>query len=68
MDGSFQTAIAATVLGLAPQIEWGFYCVRIEEALTCRKTWRFPSCRPRKSAFRVKWDQYDHGILIDPAV
>ena len=63
MDGSLQSTIAATVLGLAAQIEREFISARTKEALACRKAKGLPLGRPKGPAPNVKLDGYREEIL-----
>ena len=57
LDGSMQSRIAATVLGLAAEIEREFISMRTTEALAKRKAAGHPLGRPKGSrAPRVKLD------------
>lgn len=56
MDGSIQTTITATILGLAAQIEREFISMRTKEALALRKAKGLPMGRPKGPAKRVKLD------------
>jgi DNA invertase Pin-like site-specific DNA recombinase len=57
LDGSMQSRIAATVLGLAAEIEREFISLRTTEALAKRKAAGYPLGRPKGSrAPRVKLD------------
>ncbi len=63
MDGSLQSAIIATVLGLAAQIEREFISVRTKEALARRKAEGVKLGRPRGEAPRLKLDSQREMIL-----
>ena len=63
MDGSLQSTIAATVLGLAAQIEREFISARTKEALACRKAKGLPLGRPKGPAPSVKLDGHRDEIL-----
>lgn len=63
MDGSLQSAIIATVLGLAAQIEREFISVRTKEALARRKAEGVKLGRPRGEAPRLKLDSQRELIL-----
>ncbi len=63
LDGSLQATIAATILGLAAQIEREFISARTKEALARRKAQGLPLGRPRGPAPRVKLDQHQDDIL-----
>ena len=63
LDGSLQATIAATILGLAAQIEREFISARTKEALARRKAQGLPLGRPRGPAPRVKLDQHKDDIL-----
>ncbi len=64
LDGSLQATIAATVLGLAAQIEREFISARTKEALARRKAQGLPLGRPKGPAPRVKLDQHTDDILM----
>jgi DNA invertase Pin-like site-specific DNA recombinase len=63
LDGSLQATIAATVLGLAAQIEREFIAARTKEALAHRKAQGLPLGRLRGPAPCVKLDQHHEAIL-----
>jgi len=63
MDGSLQTAIIATVLGLAAQIEREFISVRTKEALAKRRADGLKLGRPRGEAQNLKLDPQRDMIL-----
>jgi DNA invertase Pin-like site-specific DNA recombinase len=63
LNGSLQTTITATILGLAAQIEREFIAARTKEALARRKTQGLPLGRPRGPAPRVKLDRYTEQIV-----
>ncbi len=56
MDGSMQSTITATILGLAAQIEREFISIRTKEALAQRKAKGIALGRPKGPAARVKLD------------
>lgn len=56
IDGSLQTTIIATILGLAAQIEREFISVRTREALSRRRAEGVQLGRPRGEAPRLKLD------------
>ncbi len=58
MDGSIQSTITATILGLAAQIEREFISMRTKEALTRRKESGLPMGRPKGKAETVKLDEH----------
>lgn len=63
MDGSIQTTITATILGLAAQIEREFISMRTKEALALRKAKGLPMGRPKGPAKSVKLDKNREQIL-----
>jgi DNA invertase Pin-like site-specific DNA recombinase len=63
MDGSLQSAIIATVLGLAAQIEREFISVRTKEALARRRAEGVKLGRPRGEAPNLKLDSQRDVIL-----
>jgi len=63
MDGSIQSTITATILGLAAQIERELISMRTKEALAYRKSQGLPMGRPRGPAKRVKLDANREQIL-----
>lgn len=64
MDGSIQSTITATVLGLAAQIEREFISTRTKEALKRRKLNGLPLGRPRGPAKKVKLDDHKETIFL----
>jgi DNA invertase Pin-like site-specific DNA recombinase len=63
VDGSLQTTIIATVLGLAAQIEREFISVRTKEALARRRAEGVKLGRPRGEAPRLKLDSQRDEIV-----
>ena len=63
MDGSMQATIAATILGLAAQIEREFISMRTKEALAYRKAQGLPMGRPKGPAKHVKLDEKREQIM-----
>lgn len=62
LDGSLQSTITATVLGLAAEIEREFISLRTREALAKRKEEGVKLGRPRGPAARVKLDDKE-GLI-----
>ena len=62
MDGSMQSTINATVLGLAAQIEREFISVRTKEALAKRKADGINLGRPKGQAQTLKLDAFENEI------
>jgi len=63
MDGSMQSTITATILGLAAQIEREFISTRTKEALSQRKAKGIKLGRPKGQASTLKLDtEKDHII------
>ncbi|MDP2852581.1 MAG: recombinase family protein [Gallionella sp.] len=62
LDGSLQSKITATVLGLAAEIEREFISMRTKEALAKRKADGVTLGRPRGKAVKIKLD--DHAQTI----
>ena len=62
MDGSIQSTITATVLGLAAQIEREFISSRTKEALSKRKSEGFKLGRPSGQSQLLKLDQFHDEI------
>lgn len=56
LDGSLNSTITATVLGLAAQIEREFISTRTKEALAARKAKGLPIGRPKGEARNLKLD------------
>ncbi|WPY01760.1 Putative DNA invertase/recombinase (plasmid) [Candidatus Trichorickettsia mobilis] len=63
IDGSIQSTITATVLGLAAQIEREFISSRTKEALAKRKEDGMKLGRPKGQAQLLKLDNYRDEIL-----
>ena len=63
LDGSMQSRITATVLGLAAEIEREFISIRTKEALAKRKAEGVRLGRPPGKAERVKLDAYAGQIM-----
>jgi len=63
MDGSMQSTITATVLGLAAQIEREFISVRTKEALAKRKSDGVQLGRPKGPAASLKLDEREEEIV-----
>jgi DNA invertase Pin-like site-specific DNA recombinase len=63
MNGSLQSTIIATVLGLAAQIEREFISVRTKEALAKRKAAGVKLGRPKGQAKHLKLDPHRELIL-----
>lgn len=63
LDGSMQSRITATVLGLAAEIEREFISIRTKEALAKRKAEGVRLGRPPGKAERVKLDVYAGQIM-----
>ena len=63
MNGSLQSTIIATVLGLAAQIEREFISVRTKEALAKRKAEGIKLGRPKGQAKNLKLDAHRELIL-----
>ena len=64
MNGSLQSTIIATVLGLAAQIEREFISVRTKEALAKRKAQGIKLGRPKGQAKSLKLDPH-RDLIID---
>lgn len=64
MDGSMQSTITATILGLAAQIEREFISTRTKEALSQRKAQGIQLGRPKGQAATLKLDA-DRDQIID---
>ena len=62
MDGSMQSTINATVLGLAAQIEREFISARTKEALAKRKADGVKLGRPKGKAQTLKLDAFEDEI------
>ena len=62
MDGSMQSTINATVLGLAAQIEREFISARTKEALAKRKADGINLGRPKGQAQTLKIDAFENEI------
>lgn len=58
IDGSMQSTITATILGLAAQIERDFISTRTKEALAKRKADGFKLGRPKGQSQLLKLDSY----------
>jgi len=63
MDGSMQSTITATILGLAAQIEREFISVRTKEALAKRKSDGVQLGRPKGPAASLKLDEREEEII-----
>lgn len=63
MDGSMQSTITATVLGLTAQIEREFISVRTKEALAKRKSDGVQLGRPKGPAASLKLDEREEEIV-----
>jgi DNA invertase Pin-like site-specific DNA recombinase len=63
IDGSIQSTITATVLGLAAQIEREFISSRTKEALAKRREDGMKLGRPKGQAQLLKLDNYRDEIL-----
>jgi len=63
MDGSIQSTITATILGLAAEIEREFISVRTREALAQRKTDGAQLGRPKGPAVSLKLDARREQII-----
>lgn len=63
IDGSIQSTITATILGLAAQIEREFISNRTKEALAKRKEDGMKLGRPKGQAQLLKFDNYRDEIL-----
>ena len=63
MDGSMQSTITATVLGLAAQIEREFISFRTKEALAKRKSDGVQLGRPKGPAVSLKLDEREEEIV-----
>ena len=62
MDGSMQSTITATVLGLAAQIEREFISSRTKDALAKRKAEGFKLGRPKRQSQLLKLDSFAEEI------
>lgn len=62
LDGSLQSKITATVLGLAAEIEREFISMRTKEALAKRKADGVKLGRPRGQAVKIKLDEHAPAI------
>ena len=62
LDGSLQSKITATVLGLAAEIEREFISMRTKEALAKRKADGVTLGRPRGQAVKIKLDDHAQAI------
>jgi len=62
IDGTIQSTITATILGLAAQIEREFISSRTKEALAKRKADGFKLGRPKGQAQTLKLDQFTNEI------
>lgn len=62
LDGSMQSTITATILGLAAQIEREFISARTKEALAKRKNDGFKLGRPKGQADFLKLDSFRDDI------
>ena len=62
LDGSMQSRIIATVLGLAAEIEREFISIRTREALAKRKADGVTLGRPKGPAERLRLDEYADAI------
>lgn len=63
IDGSMQSTIVATILGLAAQIEREFISVRTKEALSHLKSQGIKLGRPKGPSTYLKLDAYEEDIL-----
>lgn len=63
MDGSMQSTITATILGLAAQIEREFISSRTKEALAKRKADGIKLGRPKGQANQLKLDSHREEIV-----
>jgi DNA invertase Pin-like site-specific DNA recombinase len=63
MDGSMQSTITATILGLAAQIERDFISARTKEALAKCKASGLKLGRPKGQAEILKLDAYREEII-----
>ena len=68
MDGSIQSTITATVLGLAAQIEREFISVRTKEALAKKKSNGVRLGRPKGPSACLKLDEKEEEIVLAPMV
>lgn len=64
LDGSMQSTITATILGLAAQIEHEFISARTKEALAKRKNDGLKLGRPKGEADLLKLDAFRDEIVI----
>lgn len=62
LDGSMQSRITATVLGLAAEIEREFISLRTKEALAARKASGMTLGRPKGIATKTKLDKHRKSI------
>lgn len=62
LDGSMQSRITATVLGLAAEIEREFISLRTKEALAARKAAGMTLGRPKGAAEHTKLDKHRKAI------
>jgi DNA invertase Pin-like site-specific DNA recombinase len=62
LDGSMQSTITATILGLAAQIEREFISARTKEALAKRKNDGVKLGRPKGQADLLKLDAFHNEI------
>jgi DNA invertase Pin-like site-specific DNA recombinase len=62
LDGSMQSRITATVLGLAAEIEREFISLRTREALAARKASGMTLGRPKGTAVHTKLDKHRKSI------
>jgi DNA invertase Pin-like site-specific DNA recombinase len=62
LDGSMQSRITSTVLGLAAEIEREFISIRTREALAKRKAEGVKLGRPKGPASRLHLDEHDVAI------
>ena len=63
MDGSMQSTITATILGLAAQIEREFISSRTKEALAKKKADGIKLGRPKGHASQLKLDSHQEEII-----